>query len=144
MLARFRPYVAHNKQVKLERLMKLAAQADEVLLAEKLKSDTRLLLEQQRQRLEDEIRDLMAQGATPLFWPYSPLIRKELTNEAAVDVRARPAGQGTGHSGSPGEYLDHGEGRRRPELPRLLPGVQAVLASAADQLGSTTQRLPQS
>lgn len=115
MLNLVRSCLAHRRQVELERLMKLAAQADQVLMTEQLRPDTRRLLTAQRQQLEERIRALKTQGATPLYWPYAPLTCPDA------------AGQCLGRKvASPG-----------PGLPPLLPGVRAVLAAGDHARGAT-------
>ena len=52
--------IAVRKMARLSRLIELARQADEVLIACELNPDTRQLLQQKRDELEDQIRELQA------------------------------------------------------------------------------------
>jgi len=130
MLARLRGFIAHRKQVKLEKLLKLAAHADEILMTEKLQPSTRALIEKKREELEDQIREMMA-AAVPALYSPARLLGKEQTDAVIHVLCGGTGGQGVEHPGTASQHLDHGEDRRRTGLPRFLPGVQAVLASAA-------------
>jgi len=55
-----RSFIAVRRMAKLSRLVELAKQADEVLLGCNLKPDTRQLLQQRRDELEEQIRELQA------------------------------------------------------------------------------------
>jgi hypothetical protein len=58
MLLFFRKLRLAMRLPRLARLIELAKQMDEVLIGGKLSQDTRQLLQQKRDALEDEIRDL--------------------------------------------------------------------------------------
>lgn len=55
-----RTFIAVRRMSKLARLIELAKQADELLLGCKLNPDTRQLLQQRRDELEEQIRELQA------------------------------------------------------------------------------------
>jgi hypothetical protein len=55
-----RNFITVRQQAKLSRLIELAKQADEVLIGYTLNSDTRQLLQQRREELEEQIREMQA------------------------------------------------------------------------------------
>ena len=58
MFGLLRNFQATRRLAKVARLIELAKQADEVLMGCHLAPDTRRLLQAQRDRLEDQIREL--------------------------------------------------------------------------------------
>jgi hypothetical protein len=58
MFTLLRNFQAARRVARLARLIELATQTDEVLMGCKLEPDTRLLLQQKRDQLEGQIRQL--------------------------------------------------------------------------------------